>query len=83
MERTDRKIEGGQIYTVPAGLTVHCAWCSKVLEAGEKCFIEDDSSSIYCLKHIPAPRPRREIVVEEPVGYVPRRGHRRRVRLYE
>lgn len=54
------KIDGGEIYTVPVGLKVHCAWCSVVLESTAeekvKCFIAEDSSSIYCLKHIPAPR---------------------------
>jgi hypothetical protein len=50
-------MEGGEIYTVPIGLTVHCAWCSKKLEAGDECFIEEDSSYIYCLAHVPAPKP--------------------------
>ena len=61
----------GEIYTVPVGITVHCADCGVVLEAGIRCYIEDDSSSIYCLKHIPKPRAKSPVVQQVPS--VPRR----------
>jgi len=57
---------GGEIYTVPATLTLHCAQCGLKLEPGDKCYIEDDSSSIFCIKHIPAPRPKRPTVQIQP-----------------
>ena len=66
-----RKVSDGWIYTVPVGLTLHCAQCSVKLKSTEEyeaqCFVQDkDSSSVYCLKHIPAPRPRRAIVRRQP-----------------
>jgi len=69
------KIEGGEIYAVPQGLTVHCVRCPKgtVIKSGEKCFIEDDSSSIYCLKHIPQRSERRKAERKLPPVKTPRR----------
>ena len=40
---------GGELYNIPAGLTVHCIECSKTLEEGDICYIAEDSSSILCL----------------------------------
>lgn len=41
----------GEVYTVPVGLTLHCAVCGAVLESGDRCYIEhDDDSAILCLR---------------------------------
>ena len=66
------EIKGGEIYTVPVGLTVHCNECGEKLEAGDRCYIEDDdSSSIYCLEH--APKPKQAAAQRERAAFVPRR----------
>lgn len=69
----EAKIEGGEYYTVPIGLTVHCMKCSAKLVAGDRCYIEDDSSSIFCLKHIPKPRVKVGVIEEARRPRVPRR----------
>ena len=58
--------EGGELYTVPFGLTVHCVRCSVKLEPGDECYIEGDSSSIYCPNHIPRPKRTMVLPVPEP-----------------
>ena len=50
----------GELYTVPVGLRVHCIKCGATLEAGSQCWIEDDSSSIYCTKCAPLSKPKVE-----------------------
>ena len=47
------RVASGEVYTVPIGLAVHCVRCQAKLEPGAKCYIEDDSSSIYCPKCAP------------------------------
>lgn len=76
-----RQVAGGWIYTVPMGVTLHCIRCPKeegILRAGDECFMEDkDSSHVYCLKHIPAPKPESQVVVEADPRRTPKRAHRR------
>jgi hypothetical protein len=77
-----RQVPGGWIYTVQ-GVTLHCPRCPKdvVLTDGDEVFVEnEDSSSVYCLKHIPPPR--KKVEREEGQPSVPRRKHRRE-RAYE
>ena len=73
--------KNGFIYTVPIGLKVHCARCGKVLESTMdnpvQCYIEEDSSCIYCLTHAPGPREEAETEGEREDRRVPRRQHRR------
>jgi hypothetical protein len=72
-----KQVEGGYVYTVPVGLTLHCIRCPRdegILRPGDQCFVEDDdSSSIYCLKHIPPPRKKKQMPREAMRPSVPRR----------
>jgi hypothetical protein len=45
----------GEVYRVPAGLTLHCPGCPSgvMLTEGDECWIDDDDSKVYCIKHAP------------------------------
>jgi len=68
---------GGEICEVPVGIKVHCIACGRTLGSGEKCFIQDDSSSIFCLRCIPVQADRGTPVVEEESPPRPRRAQGR------
>jgi hypothetical protein len=61
----------GEIYTVPVGLTLHCPLCPRgeLLRAGDKCWINDDDSKVYCTKHAPTQKaqPKDEPPEREPL----------------
>jgi len=69
-EEEEDEFAGGRKCKVPFGVTVHCPLCSREskLQAGDWCWIPDDGSSTYCLKHIPV----KPLVKEEAVPLEPR-----------
>ena len=75
-ERLGVMSETGEIYTVPFGLTVHCAVCGETLVPGKQCWIEhSDSSSILCLRCVSKRQAAHTKV--GPTEFKPKRAHRR------
>ena len=66
----------GEVQTVPIGIAVHCAVCSEKLGPGAQCWIEDDSSSILCLR-CASKRQSHAAVQVGPTEFKPKRAHRR------
>ena len=51
---------GGSFYRLQINLFLHCPLCPReeTLTAGDICFVQErDSSSIFCTRHVPKPRP--------------------------